>query len=324
MTSSESSSTFSFLDAIDKKISSPFFLAILPSSALEFALSIPGNFFGSCTFATVTCPALIAAFFDLVDEEKQSIMSFWHGCVLVLLVLNIAIWRLVLTAEKDKSTHKFARQIFYGPLFSALGPFLGVALLKSGAANISENAIQNGFLQISLWLIGVIPSAIIKPVVRRQRPAARARSQTANGEAKLYNAARDKHFTILPRILAKDTFHSMPSGDAAGAMASMYGLLFLQSETSTAIVFLGCICILLSCIGRMYFLAHHFCDVLVGVVTSFLACKLFQGIMCDAIVCQVNWWTPLLAHGLLIVVVIVTRLLCTKDKVFDAGTVKND
>lgn len=319
---SSSSSFWKSLDAYDKQISAPFFHARLPSAALEFAFSIPGNFFGSCSFATITCPALFTVYFDFYEDEGMSRLSFWHAAVLFLFLSNIGIWWLVLTAKKNSSKHKFARQLFYGPLVSAMGPFVGVALVH--VAPVSEKTHCHGYLQNLLWIVGVIPSAILKPVIGRQRPAARARIEASNGDVGLYEAAKGKHFAALPSFLARDTFNSMPSGDAAGAMACMYALIFLHDEKSIAKTLFGILCILLSCLGRLYFLAHHLGDVLVGVFTSFLACGLFQQLMCDNGTCSIDWMSPLLAHGSLISVVILTRFLCTKEDVFGAGTVKDD
>jgi hypothetical protein len=287
------------LDALDKKISEPIFAFRLPFAALELFLSVPGNFFGSCSFAFTTCPALIAIAFD----EGNTDFGIWHALVGFMLLSNLLVWHLALSPRKD-FIHRSARKIFFGPITGALAPILGVAVLA--VCPLSTYSRQMGYFQGCAWSIGVIPSAIIKPLVARQRPASWI-LQGGTSTQMLQTAASEKHYTNLPKLFARDAFASMPSGDTAGAMACMYPLLFL-SFNSNARIF-GIACIAMSCFGRVYWMAHHVGDIFVGVVTSLLACRLLQTILCNDAVCHVEWWTPLVTHGLLLSVVVFMRWL---------------
>jgi membrane-associated phospholipid phosphatase len=298
------------LDALDKKVSEPIFASRLPFAALELFLSVPGNFFGSCSFTFTTCPALIAIVF-----EGNTDFGTWHALVGFMLLGNLIIWHLALSPRKD-SINRSARRIFFGPITGAVAPILGVTVLAVGP--LSTYARQMGYFQACAWSIGVLPTAVIKPLVARQRPA----SWILQGERStqmLQTAASEKHYTNLPKLFARDAFASMPSGDTAGAMACMYPLLFLLSD-STARIF-GIACIAFSCFGRVYWMAHHVGDIFVGVVTSLLACRLLQAILCNDAVCPVEWWTPLVTHGLLLSIVIFTRWLY-KSQIFGTGTIR--
>ena len=111
-------------------------------------------------------------------------------------------------------------------------------------------------------------------------------------------------------------------------MACMYPLIFLRQQqqggeydTTTIVAWTV---VLLACLGRVYWFAHHVGDVLVGVTTSLVACWIFHQIVRDDNdnrIVHVYWWTPLLTHGLLLSIVILTRWL-TKNEVLSSGTIR--
>uniref|UniRef100_A0A7S2GZ35 Phosphatidic acid phosphatase type 2/haloperoxidase domain-containing protein n=1 Tax=Helicotheca tamesis TaxID=374047 RepID=A0A7S2GZ35_9STRA len=311
------------MDKLDKQISTPLLALKLPLPIFEYLLSIPGNFFGSCSFTVVTCPALIAICLD-----GKIHWNHWYALVGMLVVCNLAIWLHVLSPDNKKSSSsRFAKKLFYGPLVSAMSPLIGIALLKYAppTSSISNNARQMGYFQMCAWSIGVIPASILKPFVARQRPATwinhEENATTNDNKIKmLQKAAREKHISVLPKLFSKDAAVSMASGDAAGAMACMYPLIFVHESSNQAKI-LAWICVCLSCVGRVYWFAHHVGDVLAGVITSFFACWILQHILCDETTCLIQWWDPLVAHGLLLVTAIVTRLM-TKQRVFHSGTMR--
>mmetsp|Transcript_31247 Transcript_31247/g.47684 ORF Transcript_31247/g.47684 Transcript_31247/m.47684 type:complete len:117 (+) Transcript_31247:531-881(+) len=73
-----------------------------------------------------------------------------------------------------------------------------------------------------------------------------------------------KHLSVLERLLLRDHMAAFPSGDAAGVMAVTFPLLCGQHRNIPFAV----VCLVLSCLGRLYWKAHHLSDVLVGAALS--------------------------------------------------------
>eukprot|EP00980_Cylindrotheca_fusiformis_P028824 scaffold22653_cov119-Cylindrotheca_fusiformis.AAC.5 len=227
------------------------------------------------------------------------------------------MWKQLDSIDRAISKPIFALRYFYGPVTVALGPIAGVSLLA--VSPLSTLARQMGYFQICAWSTGVLPTAILKPLVGRERPA----SWILNGDdSRLHHAATEKHIPALPRLFAKDSYESMPSGDAAGAVGCMY--LFLRSENSLLRTF-GILCIALSCFGRMYWMAHHFLDVCVGVLTSLVACTMLQTRFCngDATECFVEWWNPIAIHAFVFFVAVAPKWYKKKPTLY-AGTLRMD
>ena len=306
------------LDALDKQLSEPIFAGRLPFAFLEFLLSITGNWFGSVCFASTTLPLLIAICF----EKDISIWHPWYGLVLCMIGINLTLWVLVLSPKRSASS-KRARMIFYGPVLGGIAPAIGVAVLY--ISPLSSMAKTMGYFQICSWSIGVIPTAILKPLVKRTRPASwiLEAPNTANERIqRLQKAAQAKHIHTLPKLFTLDGKASFPSRDAAGVTSSMYALVFLypSQESFGAVRILGIACILLSCFGRMYFLAHHLLDVLTGAVTAYMMIVGLDQLFCSG-GCQMEWWVPLAGHLMLLLTVVSTRWMFNWS-VFGAGSIR--
>lgn len=314
------------LDVIDKKLSRPLFLAKLPLRFQELLLSIPGNFFGSGSFALITCPAITTIIF-LYNSNNKEDTSFqqWYGWmvgVALLFCINLIIWVQILSS-KNRKLHQQAINLFYGKLLGAIGPILSIGILSLTPNHTEQEryARQMGYAQICMWSIGVVPIAILKPWVARQRPAYWIHQSQEH--VRLQQAAATKHFPILPKMFVHDPNASFPSGDAGGAIGCMFPLLFLQQEAekSVSTIYLAWTFVLLSCIGRVYFFAHHVGDVMAGVTTSLAACWIFQQLVCDSKGNNsITWWTPLVSHAFLLAIVLFTRWL-HKHGILDAGTI---
>ena len=312
-----SSPVWKHLDSFDKQISRPIFAARLPFKVLEFILSIPGNFFGCFSFTVMTFPALVSIYYDDNVIHSFNEYQWYFFLVASLSIFNLLVWVLILSPRKN-SLHRFARWIFYGPVVIGLSPIIGTLLLYH--APCSYKARQIGYFQICAKLVGVIPTAILKPYVKRHRPAAWVLH--TDSDLFLQKAAREKHYFVLTKLFSLDAFQSMPSGDAAGAIACMYSLLFSQEEQPIHIIIFAWTCVLLSCIGRVYWLAHHVGDVFMGVITSLSACWVLEQTLCTNGTCHdIDHFTPLIVHGILLAIVILTRYLNKRD-VFNDGTIK--
>jgi hypothetical protein len=121
-----------------------------------------------------------------------------------------------------------------------------------------------------------------------------------------------KAFPIIPTVLArsgKEGYKSFPSGDAMSSVCFAIPLAYMKfsklfeaklanmdgavdDDLSTVIPTILAVCsVVLSCIGRVYFLAHHVLDVLVGALIPVI----FHGIFTWANVgiYDLEWWYPL-------------------------------
>mmetsp|Transcript_19198 Transcript_19198/g.31882 ORF Transcript_19198/g.31882 Transcript_19198/m.31882 type:complete len:291 (+) Transcript_19198:165-1037(+) len=276
-------------DELDKYLSGPIFRAIVPAS-VEFIWSIPGNFFGIPLFALLLSPNLVALFL----AENQSNYNALLVVSIILLVL-VLLWTLVLQGNKA------AIKIVYGPILGAVAPLVGITLLMFLQ---EEEDRAPGFFQIAAWCLSVTPVAILKPLVARTRPCC---SPGCSEHA--------KHMVILPQLFQRDGRASFPSGDTAGVMAVSYPLIRCGGTTG---VLIGTVCIVLSFLGRMYWKAHHFSDVSVGVFIAFVCCYALEWTIESP--CGAELWHAGAAYGFLLTNVILSRLYF-RTKIFQSGTI---
>lgn len=284
------------LQAFDKCLSRPFFQAKLPA-VLEYVCSVPGNFFGVPLFTMIVTPNLNAAFF-----ASKFPPTWWCLLVALPLLAVLALWTFVLKG------HLWAIRIFYGPTLGALSPLGGVALLMLLPDEETE-ARQVAQFQIAAWSAAVIPVAILKPLVARCRPC------YGDGGCD----ASEKHLSVLPLLFRRDGRASFPSGDTAGAMAVAYPLIRCGSD---GMLMFGLACVTLSCMGRMYWKAHHLGDVLAGVGLAWGACRVLEELtrQAESCSCCATLKQAGLSHLTLLVTVIVFRII-SKKKVFESGTI---
>jgi len=280
------------LDDLDKLVSRPFFLAKLPL-VFEYALSVPGNFFGVPLVALSLTPNLIALYFC-----HETPPNSWLAAACVLTAIILMLWAFVLQGKA------VAIRTFYGPALGALAPAFGISLLCS----LSEETRQVGYFQIAAWCLSVVPVALLKPFISRARPC-------------LLKGDHDKHLSILPKLFTRDGRASFPSGDAAGAVAVMYPLIRCGDNIGVCVGVTG---VCLSIIGRMYWKAHHFGDVMVGAGLALGCCWLLEQHMAqDGGCCRAQLWQALSMHATLLVTVIASRLWF-KVRLFQSGTISTE
>lgn len=190
-------------------------------------------------------------------------------------------------------------RIFYSHASFVLSPLLGMAITQcyymhySGAWLLSDNSTNNNntdgaenqqssrktvaalcFHSLLLYNACCIPVLFLKHGFRRTRPC---------GNAAICDAymAR-KHFPIIPRTLARTGAKtSFPSGDVMAATCFALSLAHLPSAIDSiddnqnqqqeenrylALLALSIAIVVLAAFGRMYFLAHHLVDTIVGML----------------------------------------------------------
>lgn len=304
-------SYLSQLDALDKSLSRPIFLARLPI-AVEYILSVPGNFFGVPLVTLFLSPNVMAMY----CSDSLLLPTWWHVVVWFMILAVLLLWFFVLKGSKR------AIQTFYGPMVGVMAAFLGVALLSWMP---DQSARQVGYFQLAAWCLSVLPVALLKPATARIRPACQDR------DIHVMAAMNAKHLHVLPRLFQRDGRASFPSGDTAGAMAVAYtigrcggGSDDGRQHTSLA---LAIVIVILSATGRMYWQAHHLADVVAGVVLAIPCCWFLEQALLDSYgaggPCQALWWHALSAHGTLCSMVILSRLYF-KTKLFQSGTIRTD
>jgi membrane-associated phospholipid phosphatase len=93
---------------------------------------------------------------------------------------------------------------------------------------------------------------------------------------------------------------SFPSGDGAAAVSFALPLAHVGWPIAATIL------VVLACVGRVYFLAHHVLDTVVGVTITYLCYMALHASGCG--IGDADWWQPILAH-----VVFVTTALFRKS-----------
>jgi len=129
---------------------------------------------------------------------------------------------------------------------------------------------------------------------------------------------------LLPRLFCRDGKASFPSGDTAGAVATVYPVLRYTNNTRITCA-IGICLVVLSCVGRMYWLAHHLFDTVAGVVLALVVAYGLERSLCvetDAgdTVCECDWWHVLMAHSVMVACVLGSRMHA-KTKLFGSGTI---
>lgn len=231
-------------DSLDKHLSSPLFHAKVPL-LVECIWSIPGNFFGNPLFAMLVSPNLLS----LYTSSNPSYFSIL--ATVSLLMVMLILWFMGMQGYKTPLKIVFSVEIGI-----ILAPVISISFLLTVH---EREASKVGFFQIASWLAAEIPIIFLKPLIGRIRPVC----------CDEFRNRFKKHLSVLERLLGHDHRGSFPSGDAAGAMAILFPLLCGQNRGTT----LSVIFLVLCCLGRIYWKAHHLSDVLVGSGLSFLCCR---------------------------------------------------
>eukprot|EP00301_Raphidiophrys_heterophryoidea_P025176 c8387_g1_i1.p1 GENE.c8387_g1_i1~~c8387_g1_i1.p1 ORF type:complete len:300 (+),score=63.48 c8387_g1_i1:35-901(+) len=224
--------------AITKKITRLSF-----PDPVEYLLSIPGCFFGMPVIQAFV-PLYITAL--LHPSEFPSFLATW------IFVLLVALWFAV---QNSVLSWKF----LVGPLFIPLHLSV-IGYLEYFKPTITGPAFTFSFgCSIAVCII-----VIIKRQARRNRPALVFKSE-------LDYSKRAALFTKYIKVFAAaEGDMSFPSGDAcvsACFATSLNYAYFHATGHSLSFVawMLFCVCCpVLSCVGRVYFWAHHVLDAAFG------------------------------------------------------------
>ena len=265
------------LHQADVTLSKLIFQLALPWP-LEFLLSLPGNLLGP-PFLQIVGPLWMMALhhhqqhhpYETTSTTTTSILEegLWMAALGATTVLLLLPWIFFL-----KGHTWILPRIFFSHISFALSPLIGMgisqySLLLLTAKHNADDASDDHHHHITrtpalcfhflmLYNASCIVVLFLKHGTLRQRPCCTCEQYISR-----------KHFPMIPRILAQtapDT--SFPSGDVMSATCLAVSLanlhLAAHHDQRLWLPAVGVVMVLLTALGRMYFLAHHFCDTLVG------------------------------------------------------------
>eukprot|EP00531_Pseudo-nitzschia_arenysensis_P019128 CAMPEP_0116123882 /NCGR_PEP_ID=MMETSP0329-20121206/4986_1 /TAXON_ID=697910 /ORGANISM="Pseudo-nitzschia arenysensis, Strain B593" /LENGTH=318 /DNA_ID=CAMNT_0003617829 /DNA_START=196 /DNA_END=1152 /DNA_ORIENTATION=- len=293
------------VDAFDKAISGYLFRLSLPT-IVEAVYSVPANFFGLVPSLAIG-PLWVAllAFEDDIHEWQNGKILLLKSTTLLLTAVFLIAWALFQNGSMPL-TKIMARKHFY-----LIAIFFNIGLLSYTLSGLpsddphaasSQKAYSHAIYLLFLWPPSILVIVILKEFSQRPRPI-------------IVDMAKDKDqwltkksFPNICHFLAKaQAKESFPSGDATSAAIFAIVLMEVSKRYTTPATCLW----LLACTGRMYFLAHHCLDVLVGSllagVIHAVASAMGLGIY------DMQWWHPLASTVFL--AIYVQTIMKNKQKV---------
>ena len=264
---------------LDEALSKPVFELTLPYF-LEAALSVPGNWFGLAPTLLIG-PLWVAA---LEGSETTNPLLFYlilAGSSLSFLI----VWISFLRGNMDVFKHVLANKSLY-----LIGPSVTNGICYFLLTD--QRDFSRAMYPALLWLPTTITFMHLKEASRRLRPCAKPKYQP------LFER---KHLDIIPRLLRKvGADSSFPSGDAA--IGAIFAISLAESQPQVAVTIL-----FLSCFGRMYFLAHHLFDTIVGVLTAVAFHSALTWIGWGKEDLLITWWHPLVAQLSLLIFLVISK-----------------
>ena len=267
---------------------------------MEAVYSVPANFFG--LVPSLAIGPLWIALLTLQNDDSIHESTYYQqehykivllqGITILLTIFYLGAW--VLFQKGYMSLKKvMARGLLYlvSILFNIT--LLSYTLLRSTSedpdALATKRAFSHAIYILFLWPLSILVIVILKELSERTRPVVFDMSKE--------NKDRwidQKSFPTICYFLAKaQANESFPSGDATSA--AIYAIVLMNIHPNYT---LSAWCLLLlACSGRMYFLAHHFFDVLVGslVAVGIHRVVSFMGLG----IYDMEWWHPLASMAVL-------------------------
>uniref|UniRef100_A0A7S0Y8V6 Phosphatidic acid phosphatase type 2/haloperoxidase domain-containing protein n=1 Tax=Pseudo-nitzschia delicatissima TaxID=44447 RepID=A0A7S0Y8V6_9STRA len=296
------------LDVFDKVISGFLFRLSLPP-IVEAIYSVPANFFGLVPSLAIG-PLWVAL---LALEDDSSADELQHGKILLLKGITLSLTTAFLVAwalfqnGSMPLTKILARKHFYLVAIFFNITLLSYTLLSPPSegpyAAVSIKAFSHAIYLLFLWPPSILVIVILKEFSQRPRPIVLDKARD-NDERWLAN----KSFPSICHFLAKaQANESFPSGDATSATIVAIVLIEINDKYTTPAICLWA----LACTGRIYFLAHHVLDVLVG---SMLAGVLHKMAFSMGLgIYDMVWWHPLASTTFL--AIYVQTIMKNKQKI---------
>ncbi|KAG7351319.1 PAP2 superfamily protein [Nitzschia inconspicua] len=296
------------MDRIDMELSRWLFELSLPTE-VEAIFSVPACFFG--LIPTVYVGPIGLAILALSNDynyndkvggnDNYALTMLWIIAV-ILSVSFLTAWTLFLRGTRWPLAQFLGKKILYLVGFPwSIG--ILYLLLKSSSSRHSQyqelhynNVFSLAIYSLYLWCWTVLIVLALKRWSKRYRPCVKYSRQWI---------IANKSFPVIPIMLSKtQADESFPSGDAASAAALAIPMLYIDSTNATTefpwsvstLTFLAGTMVFLASTGRVYFLAHHVADVLVGALTAGFV-HLISTYMGFGVF-NMQWWYPFAANAL--------------------------
>lgn len=317
------------LNEFDEAISTPVFCLGLPKW-VELVFSVPACFFGM-SFTVIVGPLWIAILglsaHHHHQQQQESEFQFQHETgpygneqnahkILLLQAIAVSITFIYVAAWGGYQVYDWKTpvlQLFWNwKVYVLASPWnAGVLAYTVLGLNVNDNELSSpntkAIVSMALYPLTLFPFMFLllnqlKERSRRSRPAKKDKERQHHNAITDTNSSgmwtRQKSFPAMTHILAEHDGHkSFPSGDVACAALIAIPIYTIDEKIGGY----GCqglaiAIVVLSALGRMYVLAHHFLDVLAGASLSYGIHKLATAVLGYGML-DVEWWHPVLVWG---------------------------
>ncbi len=297
------------LDVFDKAISGFLFRLSLPP-IVEAIYSVPANFFGlvpSLAIGPLWVAVLALEDGSSVNERQRGKILLLKSTTLLLTTAFLMAWALFQNGSMPL-TKILARKHFYLVAIFFNITLLSYTLLPLSSedpyAAVSKKAFSHAIYLLFLWPPSILVIVILKEFSQRPRPIVLDKARDNDKDRWLAK----KTFPNICHFLAKaQANESFPSGDATSATIVAIVLIEISHKYTTPAICLWA----LACTGRVYFLAHHVFDVLVGSVLAVVLHKVAFSMGLG--IYDMVWWHPLASTTFL--AIYVQTIMKNKQKI---------
>ena len=310
------------LNKIDEFISDPVFRLGLPKW-LELLYSFPANIFGS-TFSLMVMPLWIGllALMEKQSQQQQQqqyVTNNDTSNLMLLKFITIGLTAVYMIAwgffqyGYDKVGMKliWRRGLYIGGApwcvavlaYTLLG-FDNDAANNSNSNNNNKMIVSMAIYPLFLWPFVILIVTYLKKTSKRHRPAYKDYTirpkdhvDDKSSSGKRINTWIDnKKYLAVPYMLAEHNGNAaFPSGDAAMAALFVLPMFYIGGGDDRSYYYkaIASTIIFLSASGRMYVLAHHFLDVIVGIAITYLVHLISSSSFVGFGMYDMEWWYPL-------------------------------
>lgn len=255
---------------------------------LEFLLSLPGNLMGPPLIQVAgplwlliimmsSSSSSMSRSSDAEGQPEVAIPGLLLWLAVSLSTLLLGFWLLVLRGDTFIFNH-----VLFGHVSFSICPSLGTILCYYLAPSPEAFAIAIHSIVLYCACCGII--LFLKQGTLRKRPCCNHP-----------RCIQRKNLAIVPRILARSAPDaSFPSGDVMSATALALPLAHIGHPHWAVML------VALTAFGRMFFLAHHLLDTVVGMgVCILMHCALTVSFGLS--IGNADWYHPLVAFGSLVI-----------------------
>jgi len=292
-----------FLNRIDESVSRPVFRCGLPKW-VELVFSVPAVCFGMTSTLTVGPLWIAHLALSQQQEHYDTISSNDTTRMLLLKIITISLTALYVVAWgcfQIGDCHGLGIKLFWNMNLYALAFPWSVGVLACTVLGLQDHSHNNASSNIvkspevifsmaiyplALWPLVAFGFNSLKTTTRRSRPCKKDHEATHSE-----NWMKNKKFPgMISFLIHHNGDGSFPSGDVAMAVLLAVPLWNIEHCGGLALAI-----VVLAGLGRMYVLAHHLGDVIVGALVTVGVHGVATAFGCGMY--QTKWWYPFLTIG---------------------------